>query len=292
LSALPASAFAGAADDTHRAGSSVALLRVDARLRDAVPADELRVAERVLIVPRRSLPDGPLSPDTLVGDSARPFAALLLRGLVTHEVMLAGRCSANLLGAGDVFRPWHCADTPLPCDERWTATDGAAIAVLDERFVATARRWPGLSAVVYERLAEQLEVAAVREAIAGLPRVEQRVLALFWQLADRWGIVRADGIAIELSLTHALIGHLVGAQRPTVSLALQALAEAGFVHRAESGTWILAQDSLATLAPQSGLPSGWPSAGTGDARRGAGHIGAALTEGRSSPSVRGSTLGH
>jgi hypothetical protein len=133
-------------------------------------------------------------------------AHLLLGGLVTHEVTLGGWCSANLLGPGDVFRPWLCAYTPLPCDERWTAAGGAAIAVLDERFVMIARRWPGLSAVVHERLAEQLEVAAVRGAIAGLPRVEQRVLALLWQLADRWGVVRPDGIAIELSLTHALIG--------------------------------------------------------------------------------------
>lgn len=166
MTALPDSAPAAAADRTHRSGSTVALLRVDARLRDAVPADELPFAERVLIAPRRELRDGGCR-RTRSSATARPFAALLLRGLVTHEVMLAGRCSANLLGPGDLFRPWHSADTPLPCDERWTATGGAAIAVLDERFVATARRWPSLSAVVHERLPEQLEVAAVRGAIAG-----------------------------------------------------------------------------------------------------------------------------
>jgi CRP/FNR family cyclic AMP-dependent transcriptional regulator len=277
---MPDSASPVAADGTHPSGSTVALLRVDARLRDAVPADELAFAERVLIAPRRELRHGRMSPDTLVGDSTRPFAALLLRGLVTHEVMLGGRCSANLLGPGDLFRPWHCADTPLPCDEHWTASGSAAIAVLDERFVATARRWPGLAAVVHERLAEQLEVAAVRGAIAALPRVEQRVLAMFWQLADRWGVVRADGIAIELSLTHALIGHLVGAQRPTISLALQALADAGLVHRTESATWILAHDSLAMLAPQSGHPSGCPGPVSGAARHASGRIGAAHSEHR------------
>jgi hypothetical protein len=53
-------------------------------------------------------------------------------------------------------------------------------------FITAARRWPGLSTVVYERLAEQLEAASVRAAIVGLPRVEERVLALLWHLADRW----------------------------------------------------------------------------------------------------------
>jgi CRP/FNR family transcriptional regulator, cyclic AMP receptor protein len=251
LSALAHPASASRAD---AAPSTIALLRVDATLREAVPADDIGFAERVLIVPFRKICYGPLCPETLVEASARPFAALLLRGVIAHEVMLSGRCSADLLGPGDVFRPWRSANTSLPCDERWTAR-GAAIAVLDERFVATARRWPGLSAVIYDRLAEQLEVAAVRGAIAGLPRVEQRVVALFWQLADRWGIVRPDGIRIELSLTHAMIGHLVGAQRPTVSLALQALAEEGLVRRGETGAWTLAHDSLATLAPSSDDPS-------------------------------------
>jgi CRP/FNR family transcriptional regulator, cyclic AMP receptor protein len=236
------------ADTTADASAAtVALLRVDARLREAVPPDELRFAERVVIAPRREL-EGRWQPAALVDRSARPIAALLLRGLVTHEIMLAGRCSANLLGPGDLFRPWRGADTCLSCDARWTASAGAIIAVLDERFVAAARKWPGLSTVVYERLAEQVEVAAVRAAIAGLPRVEQRVLALFWQLADRWGVVRPAGVVVGLALTHALIGELVGAQRPTVSLALHALAGDGLLRRGAGGAWILAHDSHATLA--------------------------------------------
>jgi CRP/FNR family transcriptional regulator, cyclic AMP receptor protein len=76
-------------------------------------------------------------------------------------------------------------------------------------------------------------------AISAWPRVEERVLALFWQLADRWGVVRPDGVVIELALTHATIGHLVGAQRPTVSLALHALAEAGLLRRGDTGAWTL-----------------------------------------------------
>jgi CRP/FNR family cyclic AMP-dependent transcriptional regulator len=229
--------------------STIALLGVDARMREAIAPAERAFAARILIVPRCDLPVGPWTPEALLDHSACPFAAMLLRGVVIHETVLAGRSSATLLGPGDLFRPWRLAETSLPGDERWTARPGATIAVLDERFVTATRRWPRLSTVVYERLAEQLEAASVRAAIVGLPRVEERVLALFWHLADRWGVVRPDGVVVRLALTHALIGRLVGAQRPTVSLALAALADAGLLWRADAGAWTLAPDSSATLAP-------------------------------------------
>jgi CRP-like cAMP-binding protein len=232
----------------ERRPATVALLQVDTRLRDAVPPEERLFAERALRVPRRDLEPGPWTSDELLGDSVRPFAGLVLSGLITHDVILAGRASATLIGPGDVFRPWRLAETSLPCTVRWAATGGAAIAVLDERFLTVARRWPGLSAVIHERLAEQVETATLRAAIVGLPRVEQRVIALFWQLADRWGVVRAHGVDVELALTHQLIGHLVGAQRPTVSLALHTLAEAGLLRRGETGVWTLDPDSWSTLS--------------------------------------------
>jgi CRP/FNR family cyclic AMP-dependent transcriptional regulator len=230
------------------AASAVRLLSVDAGLRATVPADERHLAERLLVVPYRELEGGSWSPEALLDDSARPLAALLVRGLVTHELTIAGRRSANVLGPGDLFRPWRSADTAVPCASSWSATGGAGIAVLDGRFLTAARRWPGLSAAVYERLADQLDTADVRAAITGLPRVEERVIALFWLLADRWGVVRPEGVVVELALTHALIGHLVGAQRPTVSLALQSLAEDRLLRRAETDAWILGHDSRAALA--------------------------------------------
>ena len=244
MSALAATASPG----PRGAPSTVALLRVDARLREAVPVDERPFAQRMIVVPRRELGDGRWAPEALLSASARPFAALVLRGLITHEITLAGRRSADLLGPGDVFRPWRSADGSVRYEVAWTATDGAAIAVLDERFGAAAHRWPELSAVIYDRLAERLELASARAAIVALPRVEQRVLALFWQLADRWGIVRPHGVDVELALTHELIGRLVGAQRPTVSLALRALAAMDLLRRERHGVWTLGHASHTALA--------------------------------------------
>jgi CRP-like cAMP-binding protein len=256
LSALPAPDAITAAAEPPRPRSTVALLRVDAGLREAVPTDELDLAERVVVAPRRDLQPGSWSPEALVGDSARPFAALLLRGVVAHEMVLAGRCSANLLGPGDVFRPWRSIETALPCASRWTCASRAAIAVLDERFLTAARRWPGLSAVIHDRLGDQLDSGALRTAIVALPRVEQRILALFWQLADRWGTVAPGGVVVRLELTHAMVGHLVGAQRPTVTIALKALAEDGLLRRSGTGTWTLGHGSQDRVARAFDGPQG------------------------------------
>jgi CRP/FNR family transcriptional regulator, cyclic AMP receptor protein len=228
--------------------SRVSLLRVDPALRAAVAPEDLGLAEHALVAPCRRLPRGRWAPEMLAVGGAHPFAALLLEGVVTYEIRLAGRRSAQLLGPGDLFRPWTSAEASLRYTSSWSAAGDAAIALLDDHFLIAARRWPRLAAVVYDRLADQSDIAAVRAAIVALPRVEQRVLALFWQLADRWGVVRPEGIVVRLALTHELIGRLVGAQRPTISLALHTLAEQDLLHRDDAGAWTIARESLTLLA--------------------------------------------
>jgi CRP-like cAMP-binding protein len=51
--------------------------------------------------------------------------------------------------------------------------------------------------------------------------------------------VRADGVHLELPLTHEILSHLAGARRPSVSAALTRLASEGRVTR-EGQRWILA----------------------------------------------------
>jgi CRP/FNR family transcriptional regulator, cyclic AMP receptor protein len=237
-----------------RSELTAALLQVDAALRAAVPAEDRPIAERVVTAIRRDVPAGRWVPDRMLDGGRAPFAALLLRGVMVQEVLLAGRASAQLIGPGDVFRPWTAADTALPDSMRWTCAQDAAIALLDERFLTAARRWPRLFTVVQDRLSDQLDDAVRRTAVCGLPRVEDRVLAFFWQLADRWGIVRPEGVVIRLSLTHELIGRLVAAKRPTVSLALSTLAVDGLLARDAVGAWTLAHTSLDTLDRGAGRP--------------------------------------
>src|SRR3954454_16826470 len=111
-----------------------------------------------------------------------------------------------------------------------------------------ARRWPQLADVVRERLADQLDAAATRAAIIGLRRVDQRLLAMFWLLADRWGRVRPEGVVVDLPVTHHFLGHLVAARRSTVTLAMKELADEGLLNRSGRGTWMLAHGSLDALS--------------------------------------------
>jgi CRP/FNR family transcriptional regulator, cyclic AMP receptor protein len=263
---------AGTTDEATPAAAPparVALLRVDARLRAAVPAAELAVAQRVVVAPCLEIGPGAWTADGF-GAGRDAVGALLVRGVLTRETTIAGRRSADLLVPGDVLHPWRSSETAVPgARVRWASGSAALVAVLDDRFLAAARRWPGLLGVVHERLAEQLDRATVRAAIMALPRVEQRVLGLFWQIAERFGRVRPEGVVIELVLTHELIGQLIGAQRPTVSLALQALAGEGLLERTARGAWLLAHDARSALPDVA--PIGPVQIAAVDAAGGAGH---------------------
>ncbi|MDX6554241.1 MAG: family transcriptional regulator, cyclic receptor protein, partial [Miltoncostaeaceae bacterium] len=80
------------------------------------------------------------------------------------------------------------------------------------------------------------------QAISQLTRVDRRLKALFWHLAERWGRVSGDGVVVPLALTHRILGQLVGARRPTVSTALSELASSGELVRRDDGSWLLRGD--------------------------------------------------
>ncbi len=74
--------------------------------------------------------------------------------------------------------------------------------------------------------------------ICQLPRVDDRLLAVMWLLAESWGQVTPAGTLLPIGLTHAALGGLVGARRPTVTLALGSLTADGALRREERG-WLL-----------------------------------------------------
>jgi CRP-like cAMP-binding protein len=93
---------------------------------------------------------------------------------------------------------------------------------------------------LHSRLSDQEHRIAVSGAISQLPRTDERIEATFEQLAARLGIRTDQGRLLPLPMTHAAIGRLVGASRPTVSLALTRLAASGRLTRRPDGHWLLA----------------------------------------------------
>jgi CRP-like cAMP-binding protein len=151
---------------------------------------------------------------------------LVLEGLLLRRVGIDGRFGAELLGEGDILRPWQAADTPpLPRTTGWRAIEPARLAILDQRAAYRLARYPELTGRLVARALERSRNLAVNMAIVHQPRVDTRLLMLFWHLAARWGKVRADGYSLTLPLTHTVLADLVAARRPTVSTALGDLAE-------------------------------------------------------------------
>jgi CRP-like cAMP-binding protein len=58
--------------------------------------------------------------------------------------------------------------------------------------------------------------------------------------------VTADGIVIDMPLTHELIGGLVASRRPTVSLALHKLSSEGVLTRLADERWKVARTILSS----------------------------------------------
>jgi CRP/FNR family transcriptional regulator, cyclic AMP receptor protein len=228
---------------TGPVSDSVSVLDVDAGLADVLPADQLQIARQATTAAVVRVPAGPWRSAQNAERARGGYGMLLLDGLLIRRVGVEGRYGAELLGPGDLLRPWQRdgdgedAGT-LQLNWTWRVAAPARLAVLDQRWSQRAAGWPQLGAELAGRaLARSLRLV-VAMAVAQQPRLDVRLWMLFWDLADRYGRVRADGVHVELPLTHEILSHLAGARRPSVSAALTRLASDGRVRR-EGQRWIL-----------------------------------------------------
>jgi CRP-like cAMP-binding protein len=175
--------------------------------------------------------------------------ALVVDGMVLAHCRLGGRTATQLIGPGDVLQLAPVAPAVLPCGSRFTVVEEATLVLLDDRFLAIAHRW-GIGRRLMDGAVDQLRRAAIQQAISQLSRVELRLVAIMWQLGERWGRMTPSGLALGLDLTHAMLGQLIGAKRPTVSLALKELEDDGTLTRLPDRTWMLANDSWQLFADE------------------------------------------
>jgi CRP/FNR family transcriptional regulator, cyclic AMP receptor protein len=171
------------------------------------------------------------------------YGLLVLEGLASRTVVLGDVVATQLVGRGDLIQlaEEHGGEALVPTEVRWSALEPLTIALLDDRFLLAVRRWPEIVAALFERVAAQAERQATHRALCHLPRVEDRLHALLWFLAERWGRVTPQGVLLPLHLTHGMLGQLVAAKRPTVTLAIKELERRGTVHRRADGAWLLEQ---------------------------------------------------
>jgi CRP-like cAMP-binding protein len=229
------------------------LLELDHDLGARLPVERRAEASR-LHVTVHALAPGQRAVGKLQTASASHIGLLIVDGILAREVVLGDTVSTELLGAGDVIRP-PAAEQPaelLQVEARWSVLSDARVALLDRRLALELCAFPELYLAIMDRFSQRISRVATTQAISQLTRVDRRLLALCWHLAERWGRITPDGVHLPLRLSHRLMGQLVGARRPTVSSALGELARSGELVRREDNTWLLRGDpvALAPKAPQ------------------------------------------
>jgi hypothetical protein len=230
----------------------IRLLVADPDLGSALVGGALQQASEQAVFPGIELGAGPLKIDQLrsaAGVRDRLHGFLVIEGSLTINLRMSGRTCTRLIGARELVLLDGVETDSIPIDWEWSVLAPARLVLLDGRLHTIARHWPPLMSAILERAAQQTRNAFMQQAISQLPRVDERLLALFWSIADRQGIVRPDGVWIELSATHDTLAHMVGAQRPTVSLGLARLADRDLLH-SEGDGWLIARDSLEAFAAQ------------------------------------------
>lgn len=218
---------------------SVSLLSALPEMRAAVPDEERHLAQRALVVPAVSTQDQDLA--EVIASIPSAFDFLIVEGMVLKETSLGGRSALEVLGPGDVLGPPLTAIRQIESRaiSRYVAHGAVTLAALEAHFRQAARRWPGLADVLHDLLARQTHRASMHMSMLHLPRVQERVLALLTDLAERFGHVTAEGVVIDLGLSHELIGQLVASRRPTVTLALGQLESTGELTRLDGDGWRL-----------------------------------------------------
>jgi len=230
---------------------SVAVFAHAPELLRGLPPEETAELAHVR-VPALRVEPGPW--DAPEGGDLCHFGFLIVEGVLLRRVTYGGRTGAELLGVGDLLRPW----APQPPIEtataraRWQVLDRTELAVLGTGFARLVARWPQIASALLERATARARMLAFQQVASHIPGLEGRLLAMLWAFADRWGRVTPEGVAVPVRLTHATLAELVGASRPSVSSALKVLERQGSLLRRRDG-WLL------THRPQARAPGlGWP----------------------------------
>lgn len=175
---------------------------------------------------------------------------LVLSGVLCRRVGHHECHGAELVGPGDLLRPWDQAAgwSSIPTETSWNVIERARLAILDAEFAARASRFPQIGSQLVGRALMRSRYLAILNAIVGQRRIDTRLTMLFWHLADRFGQVRGESVEIPIPLTHSVLGELVAARRPTVTTALSNLQDQGTLVRAGRG-WRLRGTTPPELLP-------------------------------------------
>lgn len=224
----------------------VPLFELDPELAGLLAGRDRAAAGAAALVELSDLPVGGWS----VTDQSAPVAGfLVVRGCLTREISVLGQTmTLDFLAHGDVL---HTSVEPVmtsvPSQSAWSVLEPTRLALLDAALLTAIQPWPQVTAALLRRQERRCGWLADVLAISHLPRVESKILVLFWLFADRWGHRTGQGVKVPIPLTHLNIARLVGAQRPTVTTAIGQLVAGGVLTHVAGGHWTLYGDPPQSL---------------------------------------------
>jgi CRP/FNR family cyclic AMP-dependent transcriptional regulator len=219
----------------------ISIVDADADLADLLDENELERARHEALTRVQRLSPGVWDAVAALEPAAHHRGFLIIDGLLSRTVDVLGRRCVELVGHGDVMRPWQWDDegSHVRAEVGWTVLEPSRLAVLDNRLVVRIVPWPQLGLELFNRGTRRAHHLAVALAIAHHQRVDDRLLLTLWHLAERWGRVHSDGIVVPLPLGHQRLADLVGARRQSVTTAMGGLTRAGSISRRGNGDWVL-----------------------------------------------------
>jgi CRP/FNR family transcriptional regulator, cyclic AMP receptor protein len=219
----------------------VRLLEVDPDLGSGLEADAFGSARDELLARTVEAGRGTWDLEHTWAATGAELGLLLLEGVIARDAGVGRRVSLEILGAGDILRPWpkdrHAE--ALRVNLKFNVLEPVRFAILDDAFVTRAARWPVVLGQVTGRVMGRSTSASLRLLIHQVVRIDDRVLLSLWGLAERFGRVTPEGILVPVPINHTMMARFVGAQRPTVSQAVGELTRRGEVERLEDGGWLL-----------------------------------------------------
>jgi CRP/FNR family cyclic AMP-dependent transcriptional regulator len=224
------------------AGPTVlSLVDADPDLADLLDPAERAKAERDALARVRTLSVGDWDVSAAYESAEHHRGFLIIDGLLSRTVNVLGRHCVELVGPGDVMRPWQwdTEGSHVRAEVGWAVLEPTRLGVLDHQLVLRIVPWPQLGLELFNRGTRRAHHLAVALAIAHHQRVDDRLLLTLWHLAERWGRVHPDGIVVPLPLGHQRLADLVGASRQSVTTAMGGLTRDGAVSRRDGGDWVL-----------------------------------------------------
>src|SRR3712207_4500053 len=131
----------------------ISIVDADLDLAELLEDDELERARRDALARVQRLSPGTWDPAAALEADVHHRGFLIVDGLLSRDVDVLGRRCVELLGPGDVMRPWSwdSEGSHVQAEVGWTVLEPTRLAVLDHGLVKRMVPWPQLGVELFNR---------------------------------------------------------------------------------------------------------------------------------------------